>query len=86
MHCMHKVSVIFSELDDMIAQSMSLIFDETGTRVWNCGFCNRSHKDKANTRIHVETHFPGLQHQCPHCDKKAPSREALRKHVSRNHR
>jgi len=74
------------DLDMLIAQSMSLIFDESGTRVWNCDICNRSNRDKANTRIHVETHFPGFEHQCPHCEKQAPSREALRKHISRNHK
>jgi len=74
------------ELDDLIAKSMSLITDESGSRVWNCNFCNRTNRDKYNTRIHVETHFPGFQHQCPHCDKQAPSREALRKHISRNHK
>jgi len=74
------------DLDMLIAQSMSLIIDESGTRVWNCDICNRSNRDKANTRIHVETHFPGFEHQCPHCEKQAPSREALRKHISRNHK
>jgi len=69
------------DLDMLIAQSMSLIIDESGTRVWNCDICNRSNRDKANTRIHVETHFPGFEHQCPHCEKQAPSREALRKHI-----
>jgi len=74
------------DLDMLIAQSMSLIIDDTGSRVWNCDICNRSNRDKANTRIHVETHFPGFDHRCPHCDKPAPSREALRKHISRNHK
>merc|ERR1719233_732299 len=30
------------DLDMLIAQSMSLIIDESGTRVWNCDICNRS--------------------------------------------
>jgi len=74
------------DLDVLITQSMSLIMDESGSRVWNCDFCNRTNRDKANTRIHVETHFPGFEHQCPHCEKQTPSREALRKHIARNHK
>jgi len=74
------------DLDVLIAQSMSLIMDESGSRVWSCNICNQTNKDKYNIRIHVETHFPGLEYQCPHCDKQASSREALRKHISRNHK
>ena len=81
-----KLSGDFADLDVLIAQSMSLIMDESGSRVWNCDFCNRTNRDKANTRIHVETHFPGFEHQCLQCDKQAPSREALRKHIARNHK
>merc|ERR1712179_523175 len=73
------------DLDMLIAQSMSLIIDESGTRVWNCDICNRSNRDKANTRIHMEVHLQ-VQHQCPHCDKQVQTREALRKHIYRYHK
>merc|ERR1719481_747636 len=73
------------ELDDLIAQSMSLFVDNSGSRVWNCDLCNKTNKDKSYIRRHMEIHMQ-VQHQCPHCDKQVQTREALRKHIYRYHR
>ena len=75
----------FTDLDAMIAQSMSQVVDEAGTRLWNCNLCNRTNKDKTDIRRHMEKHFK-VKHNCPHCDKQASSREALRVHIYRHHR
>jgi len=73
------------DLDAMIAQSMSQVVDEAGTRLWACNLCNRINKDKTDIRRHMEKHFK-VKHNCPHCDKQASSREALRVHIYRHHR
>jgi len=73
------------ELDAMIAQSMSQVVDENGSRLWNCNLCNRTNKDKTDIRRHMEKHFK-VKHSCPHCEKQASSREALRVHIYRHHR
>eukprot|EP00091_Calanus_sinicus_P009101 TRINITY_DN21493_c0_g1_i1.p1 TRINITY_DN21493_c0_g1~~TRINITY_DN21493_c0_g1_i1.p1 ORF type:complete len:131 (-),score=28.83 TRINITY_DN21493_c0_g1_i1:211-603(-) len=72
-------------LDDLIAESMSQILDETGSRVWNCGLCNRNNKSKQVIRRHMEIHLQ-VQHHCPHCQKQVQTREALRRHISRYHK
>jgi len=74
------------DLDVLIAQSMSSVFDEFGNRVWKCEVCNRTNKDKTNTSKHVETHFQGFAHHCPLCGKQSKSREAMRKHMSNYHK
>ena len=76
----------FPDLDTLIAQSMSLVVDECGNRLWKCDVCARTNKDKADIRRHMEKHFQGFEHHCPHCDKQAKSREALRKHISNYHK
>jgi len=73
------------ELDDLIAQSMTLVVDENGSRVWNCHFCNKTNKSKSDIKRHMEKHLQ-VQQQCPHCDKQVPSREALRIHIYRRHK
>jgi len=73
------------DLDAMIAQSMSQVVDEAGTRLWTCNLCNRTNKDKTDIRRHMEKHFKA-KHNCPQCDKQASSREALRVHIYRHHR
>ena len=65
---------------------MSPVVDEYGGKEWACGFCNKTFKNKYIASRHVETHFEGMQHQCPHCENVAPSRDALRKHISRKHK
>jgi len=72
-------------LDDLIANSMSLIEDEFGSRTWNCDLCNRNNKSKQDIRRHMEVHLQ-VQHQCPQCDKQVQTREALRKHIYRYHK
>jgi len=72
-------------LDDLIAQSMSQIIDETGVKLWNCDLCNRSNKSKQEIRRHMERHLE-VQHQCPHCETQVQTREALRRHISRYHK
>lgn len=72
-------------LDDLIAQSMSQILDETGSKLWNCDLCHRSNKSKQEIRRHMESHLQ-VQHQCPHCEKQVQTREALRRHISRYHK
>jgi len=74
------------DLDDLIAQSMSLVLSDTGARLWKCEVCGRSNKDKADIRRHMEKHLSGFDHRCPHCNKQAKSREALRKHISNYHK
>jgi len=73
------------DLDELIAKSMSLIVDETGSRVWTCHLCNRTNKHKSDIRRHMEIHLE-IQNQCPHCDKQVQTREALRKHIYRYHK
>jgi len=75
----------YKDPDDMGSQYMSLVVDESGQRLWNCDLCNKTNKDKSNIRRHMETHLK-VKHPCPQCDKQAPSREALRIHISRNHK
>ena len=65
---------------------MSLSVDESGSRLWKCDVCGRTNKDKADIRRHMEKHFHGFEHRCPHCNKQAKSREALRKHISNYHK
>ena len=77
---------IFTDLDSLIAQSMSLNVDELGSRLWNCHVCGKTNKDKQDMKRHMEKHFPGFEHPCPHCDKQAKSRDALRKHISSYHK
>jgi len=72
-------------LDDLIAKSMSLIVDESGSRVWTCHLCNRTNKHKSDIRRHMEIHLE-IQNQCPHCEKQVQTREALRKHIYRYHK
>lgn len=72
----------FSELDSLIANSMS---KNAETNEWECITCGRAHKDKARVRRHVETHFQGFQQKCPQCGKMVNSRNALRNHMSEQH-
>jgi len=74
------------DLDVLLAQSMSFNRDESGSIVWSCNICNQTNRVKRKIRRHVETHFPGLKHQCPQCDDQSSSREGLRTHISRNHK
>jgi len=74
------------DLDDLIAQSMSLVLPSTGGRLWKCEICGRTNKDKADIRRHMEKHFPGFDHRCNYCNKQAKSREALRKHIANYHK
>jgi len=73
-------------LDDLIAQSMRTVVDDFGSRVWQCDVCNRTNKDKTNTKKHVETHFQGFEHHCTLCGKQSKSREAMRKHMANYHK
>ena len=81
---LEKISI--PELDTLIANSMSLIVDDYGCRLWTCDMCGKTNKDRQDMRRHMETHFPGFEHQCPYCDKQSKSRNALRNHISRNHK
>jgi len=74
------------DLDNLIAQSMSLNVDELGSRLWTCHVCRKTNKDKQDMKRHMEKHFPGFEHPCPHCDKLSKSRDALRKHISSYHK
>ena len=85
MLCLNFTPKLFTELDDLIAKSMSLIVDSNGFRVWNCDLCQKTNKDKTYIRRHMEIHLE-FQHQCPHCEKQVQTREALRKHVYRYHK
>ena len=70
------------DLDDLISQSMSLILNEAGSRVWKCDLCNKTIQIQ---RVHKKTHLQ-FQNQCPHCDKQLQTRKELMKHIYRYHK
>merc|ERR1719318_677456 len=54
--------------------------------VWHCKFCTRTSTLKMNLKRHAETHIGGVEHICDSCNKTFSTREALRKHKTRNHK
>ena len=54
-----------------------------------CNICQFRGSSRHKVFCHIESkHFqdPTVSYPCPLCDKTAPSRGALGKHVSRNHK
>jgi hypothetical protein len=73
-------------LDQQTASMMTTAHDPaTGKMVWQCTQCTYSNKLKFTVKEHVETHISGIVHNCPHCTKTCPTRNALRVHTIRNH-
>ena len=66
-----------SQLEQMIEKKES---------VWHCKFCTRTSTSKMNLKRHAETHIGGFSHICDSCNKTFSTREALRKHKTRNHK
>ena len=83
----YKIEVSNSEdVDQRVSEIMEPSTDPlTGKMLWKCTECNYSNKLRFTVKEHCEIHIPGLAHQCPHCPKTCPTRNALRVHVIRNH-
>ena len=53
---------------------------------WICNICGKKGNDKRSIMTHVETHLELAKKQCPFCEKKAKTREALRVHIKDYHK
>ena len=70
-------------LDEVIKSKM--ILDDTGS--YSCSECSYSSSNNRNVANHIEArHVTTAGAECPLCGKLCPTREALRKHVSRSHK
>lgn len=78
-----KVNINVVDLDLLVAEAM---LKDPATNEWRCNYCHKSHKDKARIKRHVEVHFPGQVHFCPHCQKQCHTRNSLRVHISEYHK
>ena len=73
----------FEELDDLIK---SKIIGNTGIG-FQCADCNYATQSKRNMFNHIESrHVTSAGVECWACAKVCPTREALRKHMSRDHK
>ena len=70
------------ELDDKLFEHLERYVG----RKWKCTMCEKILRDKCDARIHVESHFEGLQFPCQHCDSIFKSRGTLKVHCSRIHK
>ena len=58
----------------------------SGTSGYGCTDCDYTARDRHAMSLHVEAkHVTGYSLNCPVCGRVCPTREALRKHLSRNH-
>jgi len=74
----------FEELDDLIKSKMMV--DNTGMG-FQCSDCNYATQSKRNMGNHIEArHVTTCGVECLACRKVCPTREALRKHMSRVHK
>ena len=78
--------VSFSELDALIAKSMSQVYHSEWGKgaMWKCDVCSRTNKDKSIIKHHVETHFH-FQQTCPYCGQQMKTRKSLKMHISNLH-
>jgi len=75
------------ELDRIIKGKMSYFYPEMSSKaMWKCDICGKTDRLRANMKNHVETHVEGVEQNCPHCNKKAKTRESLRVHIYNVHR
>ena len=73
----------FAGLDDIIKSK--IIMDGSGS--FQCCECNYASTNSRNVINHIESkHVTTTGVQCDVCQKICPTREALRKHISRLHR
>ena len=64
----------------------SLALVGSGTSGYGCTDCDYTARDRHAMSLHVEAkHVTGYSLNCPVCGRVCHTREALRKHVSRNH-
>eukprot|EP00091_Calanus_sinicus_P002259 TRINITY_DN12290_c0_g1_i1.p1 TRINITY_DN12290_c0_g1~~TRINITY_DN12290_c0_g1_i1.p1 ORF type:complete len:130 (+),score=24.57 TRINITY_DN12290_c0_g1_i1:26-391(+) len=67
----------------------NILKDSTESSSLICLVCQFKASSRHKVFCHIESkHFqdPSVTYSCPLCDKTAPSRSALGKHVSRNHK
>ena len=74
------------DLDAFILGYMSKSKNEFGKTEWMCNFCGKSGAYKRAIKCHVETHLEGVEQDCPYCEKKPKTREALRVHIIGYHK
>jgi len=77
---------VYDENQDMDLLVAEAMLKDPATNEWRCNYCHKSHKDKARIKRHVEVHFPGQVHFCPHCQKQCHTRNSLRVHISEYHK
>ena len=72
-----------NQLNEQIA---GLMTKSVGVQGWTCSMCEKYFNKKCNARSHIESnHIDGASHPCNICVKISSSRDALRKHLERQH-
>ena len=57
-----------------------------GSSGYACSECSHTSRDKYAMSVHIEAkHVTNFTLSCQFCGRTCPTRESLRKHVSRNH-
>ena len=75
--------LLFSALNDAIKAKIY----KTEGGLYNCYECGYSSKYKTTCQDHVESrHISTAGFICPYCQKFCPTRNALKSHISKNHK
>ena len=70
----------------MILSNMVKTKNAVGKTEWLCNLCGKKGTHKRSIMIHVETHLDLAEQQCPYCEKRSKTREALRVHIKDYHK
>ena len=74
----------YGELDEILK---SRIFTDESGHHHTCTECSYSSTNRRNVVNHIESkHVTTCGVECSVCKKTCPTREALRKHIARNHK
>ena len=72
--------------EEEIEKRMICLSRLSGSSGYGCSECSHTSRDKYAMSVHIEAkHVTQVTLSCQFCDRICPTRESLRKHISRNH-
>ena len=83
-----KLNIIMSDwinLSAAVETYVSRAMGDNGSSLWRCVGCGYESAWKHNLFKHIDSKHLSEGHYCPICAKYCPSKNALQKHVKRNH-
>ena len=80
-----KLKWLIINLSAEVEAYVSQEFSEKGSSVWRCVDCGYKSDRRNNLLKHIDSIHLSEGYNCPICTKFCPSKNALQKHVKRNH-